>query len=459
VTTDRPRPLARLVRLVTVLLATAATAVLLLGPASAAPSVTLLFFGTETCPYCQMMDAFLGELEAEHEGELDVQHFEVAQDPAAQERFLAELTARGLQPSGVPVVMLDDQVWIGFNDRIAAEVEAAVDAEIAAAAAPPDRPDPDQAVGPAPPAGGAATPPADGVVDLPFLGEVELNGRSSIGTTALIALVDGFNPCSLWVLTVLLAMVLNAGASRGRVAAVGGTFLVVTGLLYGAFIAGLFTIMGFVEHLGGIQIAVAAIALFVGAVNVKDYLAYKRGLSFTIPDRFKPRIYRSGRAIRDPKRPLPVILGTTVAMAAGIALIELPCTAGFPVIWTGIMRSQGVEGLEFAALLGLYLLIYVLDELLLFAVVVATLQVSRFQETHGRLLKLVGGAVMIALGVVLLAAPELMESLGGAMVVVLGAVVLALVIAGVHRLLSGGGDDDGRTPPSTRPTATAGSRR
>jgi cytochrome c biogenesis protein CcdA/glutaredoxin len=459
VTTDGPP--GRLTRFVTVVLAGTVAAVLLLAPASAAPSVTLLFFGTETCPYCQMMDAFLTDLEAEHAGQLEVQHFEVAQDPAAQQRFLEELAARELQPSGVPVVMLDDQVWIGFNERIAAEVETAVLAELDAVAAPVDDPAEDHAAGPDPPVVGPAdgAVPADGVIDVPLVGEVELGGRSAIGTTALIALVDGFNPCSLWVLTVLLAMVLNAGASRGRVAAVGGTFLVVTGLLYGAFIAGVFTIMGFVEHVGGIRIAVAAIALFIGAVNVKDFVAYKRGLSFTIPDRFKPRIYRSGRAIRDLNRPLPVVLGITVAMAAGIALIELPCTAGFPVIWTGIMRTQGVEGLEFAGLLGLYLLIYVLDELLLFAVVVATLQVSRFQETHGRLLKLIGGAVMIALGTVLLVAPELMESLGGATLVVLGAAVLALVIAGLQRL-RGGGEDDGRTPPPpARSETPAGSRR
>jgi hypothetical protein len=270
-------------------------------------------------------------------------------------------------------------------------------------------------------------------VDVPGFGNVGLADRSALATTALIAFVDGFNPCSLWVLTVLLAMVLNAGASRRRVAAVGGTFLVVTGLIYGAFIAGVFTVLGFIEYLDGIRVGVAALALVVGAVHLKDYVAFGRGFSFSIPDRFKPRIYRSGRAIRNLDRPLPAVLGLTVAMAAGISLVELPCTAGFPVVWSGIMITQGVEGIQFALLLGLYLLIYILDELVLFTVVVATLRITRFQETHGRLLKLIGGTVMIALGGVLLFAPEMMNSLTGPIFVIGGALVVALGGAAIHR--------------------------
>ena len=273
---------------------------------------------------------------------------------------------------------------------------------------------------------------------MPFLGTVDVAAQSALAATAMIAFIDGFNPCSLWVLVVLLGMVLNAGATRGRIALIGGTFLLVTGLIYGAFIAGVFTVIGFIEHLGALRIGVASIALFVGAVNVKDHLAYKKGLSFTIPDRFKPRIYRSGRSIRDTDRSLAAVLGTTIAMAAGISLVELPCTAGFPVIWSGILRTQGVQGAEFGALLALYLLIYILDELVLFGAVLVTLKIGRFEERHGRLLKLVGGTVMIALGIVLLAAPQLMSDLTAATLVIVGAVVAAVVFDRVHRKITAG---------------------
>jgi cytochrome c biogenesis protein CcdA/glutaredoxin len=394
---------------------------LVLAPAGASEPVTLLYFGADGCPYCAQMESFLDDLEERSGDDLEVVRHELSSDPAARDRWVRELAQRGHRASGVPVAILGDQVWLGFDARIGARIEQAV------AAAVEDRAPPELAGGIDEPTTGDTT------VTVPLIGEVDAGARSALAATALIALVDGFNPCSLWVLVVLLAMVLNAGASRGRIALVGGTFLTVTGVIYGAFIAGVFTVLGSIEHLGAIRIGVAMLALFVGAVNVKDHLAYKKGLSFTIPDRFKPRIYRGGREIRRTDRPLPAVLGTTVALAAGISLVELPCTAGFPVIWSGIVRTQGVEGTEFVALLALYLVIYILDELVLFTGAVVTLRVGRFEERHGRLLKLVGGSVMIALGTTLLAAPQLVEDLAAAVLVILGAVAVALVFDRVHR--------------------------
>jgi thiol-disulfide isomerase/thioredoxin len=418
----------RIRRYATVLVGALIGVSLLVGPGRADDPVTLLYFGADGCPYCAQMEVFLDELEARYADSLVIERHEVSGNQDHRDRWIAEMASRGHEASGVPTTILDELVWIGFDARIGASVEAAVGAAIDARG-PPD----DARIGP--PVGPPSEPAAaDGtVIDLPLLGEVDVAARSAVVATVLIAFVDGFNPCSLWVLAVLLAMVLNAGATRGRVALIGGVFLTVTGLIYGAFIAGVFTVLGFVEHLGAIRVGVAAIALFVGAVNVKDYLAYKKGLSFTIPDRYKPRIYRGGRSIRDTDRPLAAVVGTTVAMAAGIALVELPCTAGFPVIWSGILRTQGIDGAAFAGLLGLYLLIYILDEVVLFTVVVVTLKVGRFEERHGRLLKLLGGMVMLALGAVLLFAPGLMESLAGATVVIAGAVVLAIVVDRIHR--------------------------
>ncbi len=278
----------------------------------------------------------------------------------------------------------------------------------------------------------------DPSVEVPLFGEVDLAGRSAVGVTTLIAFVDGFNPCSLWVLAVLLAMVLNAGASRARVIAVGVTFLTVTGLIYGAFIVGVFTVVGLLANIEVIGWVVGAIALLFGIVNIKDYFAYKQGLSFTIPDRYKPRIYRGGRSIREEHRPLPAVLGTTVVLAAGVAVIELPCTMGFPVVWTGTLQTMGVErGPTFAGLLALYLLIYVGLELVLFGAVVATMRITRFEERHGRLLKLIGGALMVVLGITMVWFRQLLDSLTGLLWLTLIAAGLAAGLAGLNRALGG----------------------
>ncbi len=410
--------------------------------------VELLYFGSITCPFCQRMEAYLRELEDSYAPPLEVVKHEVSSDPGARDRWEAELLARGPQPSGVPTTILGDRVWIGFDDRVAVEVTDAVASLVAVAGSGESGGDDGTAEAETATSATRIDPvePGETTISIPVIGEVELAGRSAIGITALIAFVDGFNPCSLWVLAILLAMVLNAGATRGRIVAVGVTFLTVTGLIYGAFIVGVFTVVDLLASVAVIGWVVGAIALLIGAVNIKDYFAYKQGLSFTIPDRYKPRIYRGGRAIRDDERPLPAVLATTVVLAAGVAVIELPCTMGFPVIWTGLLQTMGVaRGTEFAGLLGLYLLIYVGLELVLFGIAVVTMQVARLEEKHGRALKLIGGSLMVVLGVAMIWFRTLLDALTGLLILTLAAIGLVGVLMLVNRLRGGhgGGDADG----------------
>lgn len=210
----------------------------------------------------------------------------------------------------------------------------------------------------------------------------------------------------------------------------------VTATLYGVFIVGVFAALSVVTHLFWIYWAVAALALVFGLVNIKDYFAFGKGLSFTIPERFKPRIYRGSRSLRQ-QHSLPWLLLATVLMASGVALIELPCTAGFPVIWSSLLSTADVSGMHFAGLLLVYLSIYLGIEMMILVAALVTLQPGRFQERHGRILKLVGGMVMIALALVLLIDPSVMESLTGSLVVVSLALILALAVFAVDRLRRG----------------------
>ena len=380
------------------------------GTSASEDDATLWYFWRENCPHCVRADAWLGELSARHAG-LSIRRVEVIEDPAGRALFMEMMQQRGAQATGVPTFILGDGVWVGFTAPIAEDLEAEVEARLA------ERVREGR--------GGRGT------LDLGPFGRVDLSERPMVGATLLIAFVDGFNPCSLWVLTVLLAMILGT-RSRARIAAVGLTFLLVTASIYGVFIAGLFAAFVVAGHLGWIQVVVALLALGFGLVNVKDFFAFGKGFSFSIPDRFKPSIYKGGRSLRK-DRPLPVTLAITVALAAGVALIELPCTAGFPVVWTTLVAEAGIEGARFAGLLGLYLLVYLSVEIAILTAAVVTMRATRLQEVHGRTLKLFGGMVMIALALVILIDPSIMERLLGSLVVVLIAVGVSVVVLLVER--------------------------
>ncbi|MFP4423943.1 MAG: glutaredoxin domain-containing protein [Candidatus Woesearchaeota archaeon] len=264
-------------------------------------------------------------------------------------------------------------------------------------------------------------------LDLPLVGTVDVGSMPLVVMTGLMAFIDGFNPCSLWVLTFLLGIVIYTG-SRKKIFLVGMTFLLITAAAYGAFMVGLLNVFSYIGYTFWIKIGVAAIATLFGVVNIKDYFWYKKGISFTIPDKFKPKIFREMRNIMNPDRSTLGMLIATSLMALGIVLVELPCTAGFPMIWTNILSQHEISGIAFAALLGLYLIIYLLIELVIFFTAIISLNAAKFEEKHGKALKLVGGMIMLGLAFALLFMPELMNSIMGTVYIFGAAIGLSILI-------------------------------
>jgi hypothetical protein len=167
-------------------------------------------------------------------------------------------------------------------------------------------------------------------------------------------------------------------------------------------------------YLVWVRVGVAVVAGTMGTINLLDGLGVDLPYRLRIPEARKPGIYRRMRGIVRSEGSLAATLGATAALAAGVSIIEAPCTAGFPVIWSNLVAAQGLTGGEAAPLLGLYLLVYLADELVVFAMAVITLRAaSRCRSGTALWLKLAGGTVMLALAVTILAAPQLLEPSGG----------------------------------------------
>lgn len=393
----------------------------------AAGTVTVTLFWGEGCPHCAAERAFLDDLAATRPA-LVVDAYEVYNDAANQQLFFDMAEAAGIEPQAVPTTFVGDHVWVGFAEPIAAEIQAVVDDALAAAASPAPSPGPEptatpEAVGPPAPADDAPIEEA-AVVDVPLVGPVDVGAHSLLVSTLVIGFVDGVNPCSLWVLSILLALVLHA-RSRRRVVIVGTVFLTVTSAMYGLYMAGLYSALRYAQYLGWIQRAVALVVAVLGLLQLKDVVAFHRGPSLGVPERAKPGMYRRMRRLGDTDRPLPAVLGATAALAVGVSLLETPCTLGLPLLWTDLLARNDVGTAGAVLLFVVYLAAFLVDELVVFAAVVATMRAVKLQERHGRELKLVSGVTMLTLAVAMVASPALLETVGGALAVFGAAALLA----------------------------------
>lgn len=355
-------------------------AVLLFGgwlplPALAAGTTELVVYVREGCPHCANAKAFLADEQARRPG-LAVRYRWVDREPAAARDLEALFRAAGAWPPGVPTFVVDGQVLVGYDDaaHTGQQLLALLDE-------------------------GTTAPPAS---PLPSGWRVETIGLPAF--TLAMGLLDGFNPCAMWVLLFLLSMLVHLG-DRRRMALIAGTFVLVSGLVYYAFMAAWLNLFLAVGLSGPVRVALAAVALVFAAVNIKDFVAWGRGPSLSIPDAAKPGIYARVRRVLQGRALGASLLGVA-SLAVLVNFVELLCTAGLPAIYTAVLSQHAVEGFARYGYLALYIVGYLVDDALMVGLAVAALSSRRLSERTGRWLKLASGLVMLGLGAILLLRPD-----------------------------------------------------
>ena len=249
--------------------------------------------------------------------------------------------------------------------------------------------------------------PATDVIDVPVFGKLRVSRLGLPLFTFLVGLVDGFNPCAMWILVFLLSVLVNI-KDRRKILLIAGTFVVVSGIAYFAFMAAwlnLFLLIGIARPA---QITLGLFALVIGVVNVKDFFAFKKGVSFSIPESSKPGIYKRVREIVAAKYLTTALVGVVV-LAVVVNMVELLCTAGLPALYTQVLTMHELPAWKNYGYLGLYILAYMLDDTILLTIVVVTLSHRKLQEREGRWLKLTSGLVILAIGLVMIFRPEWLQ--------------------------------------------------
>ncbi|MDJ0955884.1 MAG: thioredoxin family protein [Arenicellales bacterium] len=347
---------------------------------------TIVIFHRPNCPHCGRALDFLADLKKQHPS-VTITKLDINESPEIRHRFIVLNQKLKVQRPGVPSFLICENFLVGFDTAQTTGVEIKRFLRLE--------------TGPAPP-----QPPHSGWVEIPWLGAIDINNMGLPLFTVTMGLIDGFNPCAMWVLLFLLSLLVHL-KDRRRIVLIAGTFVLVSGVVYFAFMAAwlnLFLVVGVSRSL---QISVGILAIVIGAVNVKDFFAISEGFSLTIPDSAKPGIYARVRRIINAENLAAALTGVTV-LAVLVNLIELLCTAGLPAVYTQILVSHDLDTTGHYGYLLLYNVAYMIDDALMVGIVVYTLSHYKLGEKYGRWLKLVSGCVIAGLGTLLVFAPQLL---------------------------------------------------
>ena len=410
---------------------------------AATEDVVVYFFWGKGCPHCEEEKIFLNEMKKKYLS-MKIIDYEVWYNKQ-NALYLSKMAGSyNLKTSGVPVTFVGENAFVGFSKQSKEEIVESIRKCLSS-----------QCIDPALVASGKIS--IDKIRGLPetgktaeraedleckeknktvyiqWIGNLDASEMSLPVITFVIAGLDSFNPCAFFVLFSLLGLLIHA-RSRKKMFLIGSVFIFFSGFIYFLFMAAwlnLFLLMGQVAVITKIA---GAIAILIATINIKDFFAFKKGVSLTIPDTAKPKLFDKMRKLIKSTSLLSILFGTAV-LAIAANSYELLCTAGFPLVFTRILTLNNLSTMKYYMYLVLYNLIYIIPLAIIVFIFTITLGRKILTERQGRLLKLVSGTMMLGLGGVLFFNPAILNSIFISLILLLGALLVSTTVALVVRKL------------------------
>lgn len=243
-------------------------------------------------------------------------------------------------------------------------------------------------------------------VDTGLFGVVSLKDVSLPIFTIILGAVDGFNPCAMWILIFLITMMFSMH-DRFKMWILGLTFIFTSGFVYLCFMLSWLSLASFLSSVILIRFLIACFAVLFGMVNIYRYFkSLNSDVGCDVTDKKKRvKIMERIKKIVNEKSFLLSILGIML-LAFSVNLIELLCSLGIPVMFTNVLAMNDLSTLEYVIYIGLYLLFFLIDDILIFVIAMKTLKIKGISNKYTKYSHLIGGIIMLLLGILMVIKPE-----------------------------------------------------
>ena len=178
-------------------------------------------------------------------------------------------------------------------------------------------------------------------IEVPLLGVVETKNLTLPVISILIGLVDGFNPCAMWVLLFLISMLIGM-KDKKKMIILGTTFLVSSALVYLLFMLAWLNVATLLLKVNFVRILIGIIALVGAIFNLVGYFRHRKDNGCdVIDDKKRNRIFERIKKFTQEKNFFLAILGV-ILLAVSVNIVELACSAGLPVMFTQILSMNNL---------------------------------------------------------------------------------------------------------------------
>lgn len=374
----------------------------------ASETVSIHFFYDKICAHCQLEKTELERLSTVYSN-LVVHYYEITDYPENYALFLEVKTVFDLETANTPFTVIGGVALVGYNPQVRNQIEKLItrytrqshvdiiDKVIRQIEVLESDFDSIELL------------PGDTVV-LPILGEVAIDELGLLVAAVVIGAVDGFNPCAMWVLIFLITMLLHT-KDRKRMWILGVSFLVASAFVYFLFMVAWLQVAVSVVAISWLRISIGVLAFGFGSWSLSKFMKTLKqtevGCEVTT-DSSKKRLMDRIRKVIATQNLALATLGV-VLLAFSVNLIELACSAGLPLLFTQILAFNQLSTSAYYGYILIYILFFLLDDLLVFSIAMFTMKVSGISNRYQRYAHLVGGLIMILMAIFLIFFPNFLS--------------------------------------------------
>jgi len=338
--------------------------------------ILYLFYGEE-CPHCHEEREWLETIENKYD-DLEFVYYEVWHNDINSDYLKMMFNKLHVKRNSIPFTVIGDKYYIGFSDSIKVEIENTIKDYL------------------------ELNNDSKEEVYIPFLKNINPKDVSIILVAVILGFIDGFNPCAMWVLLFLINMLIHLDDKRKRIS-LGIVFLLTSGLIYFLSMFGISFVLDFTT-ITWIRYIIALVAISLGVVNLYKFFKDKKqkdiGCS-VVNNQKRKYIMEKIKKIGQEKSFILAILGI-ITLAISVNLIEMACSLGFPLIFAEILSLNEIKGLLKIGYLLIYILFYMLDDILIFVIAIKTLEVTGVTNKYSKYTKLIGGILMVLIGILMI---------------------------------------------------------
>ena len=359
----------------------------------AAAAVDVLLFWSSGCPHCTQALAFLDRVAAA-DPDVRLEKLEVSASRDNATRMVKTAERLGVEAGSVPLIVVGGRAWVGYADDASTGREILAQIAICREQGCPNS--------------STAQPPArqtlPETLQLPLIGELRLATLSLPVLTVLLAAVDGFNPCAMWVLLFLLGL-LAGMKDRVRMWLIGIAFVAASALMYLLILGAWLNVLLLAGALALVRIVVGIVALAGGAYYLKQFATNADMRCEVTAPESRRRVMERLKALVL-RRDLLAALAGVAMLAFAVNLVEFMCSAGIPAVFTQVLALSKLAFWENLAFLLLYVFVFMLDDLVVLVVALKTLEWSGLTTRYARWSNAIGGVVLITIGTLLIFRPQ-----------------------------------------------------